>query len=102
MDYKGIEAGGEGIGLTAFFAAGHDGGVEALTEAGGEIVDLMGAVDLDGLAGGRERDFAVVAVFEMGLQFAARLHGDFVVDQVVKQSEKFCAGHFSTPFFRRK
>ena len=25
----------------AFFAAGHDGGVEALAEAGGQVVDLM-------------------------------------------------------------
>jgi hypothetical protein len=88
--------------LTALFAAGHDGGVEALAEAGGEIVDLMRPVDLNGLAGGGESDFAVIAALEMGLQFAASLNGNLVVDQVVKQSEKFCAGHFSTPFFRRK
>ena len=45
----------------ALFAAGHDGGVEALAEAGGQVVDLVGAIDFDGLAGGVEGDFAVVA-----------------------------------------
>ena len=36
----------------AFFASGHDGGVEAFAEVGGKVVDLVGAIDFDGLAGG--------------------------------------------------
>src|ERR1700677_5376052 len=86
----------------AFFAAGHDGGVEALAEAGGKVVELMRAVDLDGFAGGRKRDLAVIAAAQMGLQFGAGFRSYLVVDQVIEQSEKFSARHFSTPFFRRK
>src|SRR5580692_6859025 len=84
---------GWGRELTALFAAGHDGRVKTLAEAGGEVVDLVRAVDLDGLAGGREGDFAVVAAVQMGLQLGAGLHAYFVVNQIVEQSEKFCAGH---------
>jgi len=85
----------EGPGLAAFFAAGHDGGVEAVAEAGGEIVNLMGAVNLDGLAGGIEDDLAVAAFAEVGLQLGADLGGYRVVDQVVEQGEELFAGHFS-------
>jgi len=92
---------------TASLAAGHNGGVEALAKAGGQVIDLMGAVDLDGLAGGVENDFAVLAVAQMGLEFGARLGGYGVVDQVVEKGEKLFAGHFSLPvsllpFFLRK
>ena len=38
--------------LAALFAAGHDGGVEALAEAGGEHVNLVGTIDLNGFPGG--------------------------------------------------
>ena len=40
----------------------HDGGVEPVAEAGGKLVDLVGAVDLDGLSRGVEDDFAVAAL----------------------------------------
>jgi hypothetical protein len=49
----------------AFFAAGHDGGVEAFAEVGGQIINLMGAIDFNGLAGGVERDLAVVTAAQM-------------------------------------
>ena len=91
----------------AFFAAGHDGGMEAFAEAGGHLVDLVGAVDLDGLAGGAEGDFAVLAAAQVLLQVGTHLGGYRIVDQIVEQSQKLSAGHFSTPtslepFFERK
>jgi len=55
----------------AFFASGHDGGVEAFAEACGEFVDFVRAINLDGLAGGVEDHLAVAAAAEMGLQFGA-------------------------------
>src|ERR1035437_3656790 len=81
----------------ALFAAGHDGGVEAFAEAGGEGVNLVGAIDFDGLARGVEDHLAVAAAAQVRLQFRARLGGYRVVDQVVEKSEKFFAGHFSIP-----
>ncbi len=84
----------------AFFAAGHDGGVEAFAEAGGHVVDLVGAIDLDGFAGGVEGDFAVLAAAQMLLEVGAHLSGNGVVDHVVEQGEKLSAGHFSTPISR--
>ena len=86
----------------AFFAAFHDGGVEALSEARGQVVDFVGAVDFNGFAGGVEGDFAVLASAQVLLQVGAHLRGDGVVNQVVEQSEKLSAGHFSPPFFLRK
>src|ERR1039458_3545718 len=79
----------------ALFAAGHDGGVEALAEAGGQVVDLVGTVDFDGLARGVEDDLAVAAAPQVLLQLGARLGGHRVVDQVVEKGEKLSAGHFS-------
>src|ERR1017187_850971 len=49
----------------AFFAEGHDGGVEAFAEVGGQIINLMGAIDFNGLAGGVERELAVVTAAQM-------------------------------------
>jgi hypothetical protein len=87
-------------GLTAFFAAGHDGGVEAFAEIGGKVVDLVGPVDLDGLAGSVEDDFAVAALVKMLFDLSARFSGNRVVDEFVKQGDKFGAGHASTPNIR--
>ena len=87
--------------LAAFFAAGHDGGVEAVAEAGGHLVKLVGAIDLDGFTGGVEGDFAVLAAVEVLLEVGAHGHRG-VVDHVVEQGKKLGAGHFSTPFSRRK
>src|ERR1700689_112516 len=79
----------------AFFAAGHDGGVQALAEAGGKLVDLMRAIDLDGLPRGAEGDFAVIAAMQMLLQFSAGLGSYRVVNQVIEKSEKLSAGPYS-------
>jgi hypothetical protein len=81
----------------ALRAAGHDGGVETLAEAGGEVVNLMGAVDFDGLPRGVENDLAVPAAAQVGLQFGTRLGSNRVIDQVVEKGEKLFAGHFILP-----
>ena len=96
------EGGLGGRGSAAFFAAGHDGGVEAFAEAGGHVVDLVGAVDFDGLAGGRESDFAVLAALEVLLQVGAEGGRHRVVNEIVEKGEELCAGHFSPTFFFRK
>ena len=101
-DAAGSYGGRQTRALTALLTPRHDGRVQALAEAGRQIVDLVGAVDLDGLASGGEGDFAMLAAMQMLLQFGAGLDGHFVVDQVVEQSQKFGAGHFSAPFLRRK
>lgn len=87
------------IGSASFFASFHDGGVEAFAESGGQIVDLMGAVYLDGFAGGVEGHFAVFAAAQVGFEFGARFGGHGAVDQVVEQGQKLGTGHFATPFF---
>ena len=74
--------------------------MEAFAEVGGQVVDLVGTVDLDGLAGGVEYDFAVVALVKMLLDLGARFSGNGVVNQVVEQGDKFGAGHAPTPNMR--
>jgi hypothetical protein len=76
--------------------------VEAFAEVGGKVVDLVGAIDFDGLSSGVEGDLAVIAAVEVLLQFGAGLGGDRVVDEIVEKSEKLRAGHFLAPFFLRK
>jgi hypothetical protein len=87
----------------AFSAAGaflHDGGVEALAEFGGKLVDLMLAVDGDGLTGGVEDDFAVVALADMSLDLREEVGVDFAVEVVGELGEEIGAGHgFGLPFF---
>jgi len=85
------------VGSAAFFAAGHDGGVEAFAEIGGKVVNLVGKIDLDGFAGGVEDNFAVSALVKMLFDLGARFGGNGIVNQVVKQCDKFGAGHASTP-----
>lgn len=68
----------------AFFAAGHDGGVQALAEPCGQVVNFVRAVDFDRFAGGVERDFAVLAALQVVLQLGAHLGRHRVVDQVVE------------------
>ena len=85
-------------GLTAFFAAFHDGFVEAVAEGSGHFVDLVGAVDLDGFAGGVQGDFAVLATLEVLLQVGAHLSRYGVIDHVVEHGQKLSARHFSLPF----
>jgi hypothetical protein len=83
--------------LTALLAAGHDGGVEALAQAGGKVVNFVGAIDFDGLAGGVEDYLAVSAAAEVGLKFGAHIRGHLIVDQVIEKCEKLFAGHFTIP-----
>jgi hypothetical protein len=85
--------------LAAFFAAGHDGGVEAFAKGRGKIVDFVRSIYLYGLSRGVENDFAVAALMKVLLKLAAKLGSDRVVDEVVKKGEKFCAGHFLAPLF---
>jgi len=81
----------------ATFTAGHDGGVEALAQSGGQFIDLVGAVDFDGLAGGVEDDLAVAAASQMRLQLGANFGGHSAVNQIIEKAEKLFAGHFPTP-----
>lgn len=81
----------------ALLATGHDSGVKALLQAGGQIINFMGAVDFDSLARGVEDDHAVAATAEVRLQFDAHLGGHRVVDQVVEMGEKLFASHFFVP-----
>jgi hypothetical protein len=52
--------------LAAALAASHDGGVEALAQTVGKIINLMRAVDFDGLARGIEGHLAVLAAAQVG------------------------------------
>ena len=81
------------MGLFAGVALLHDGGVEALAEFGGELVDFVLAVDGDGLAGGVEDDLAVVALADVGLDFGEEFGVDFAVEVVGELGEEIGAGH---------
>jgi hypothetical protein len=79
--------------------------MEAFAEAYREFVNLVGAVNLDSLAGSVENHFAVAAAAQVSLQFGAHLRGYRVVNQIVEDCEKLFTGHFPTPvslspFFR--
>jgi len=74
-------------------ALGHNGGVQALAEFGGELVDLVLAVDGDGLAGGVEDDLAVVALADVGLDFGEEFGFYLAVEVVGELSEEVGAGH---------
>ena len=52
----------------------------------------MGAVNLDGFAGGAQGYFAVFAALEMCLQIGTHRVGHAVVDQVVEKGNKLSAG----------
>jgi hypothetical protein len=66
----------------AFFgeALRHDGGVEAFAKLGGDLVDLVAFVDLDGLAGGVEDDAAVPAAIGMSLNFVSKIGAELFVE----------------------
>lgn len=81
----------------AFFAARHDGSVQALAKTFGHFVDLMGTVNLDSFAGSVEDDFAVAALVHVLLDLRAHLRGNVIVDQVVEKCQKFGAGHDAAP-----
>jgi hypothetical protein len=78
----------------------HDGGVQAFPEFVREIVDLVLAIDGDGLAGSIEDDFAVMALANMGLYFKQEFGVDLTVEVVSKLGEEIGAGHgLAPPFF---
>lgn len=84
-------------------AAGHNGSVQALAQLGGEFVNFVFAVDLDGLAGGVQNNLAVVALADMGLHFSEELGVDLAVEVVGEFGEEIGAGHdWGPPFFCRK
>lgn len=76
--------------------------MQSIAQSLGQVVQRVRAVNLNCLARRVQRNFAVVAAVQMVLQLAARLQGDLVVNQIVKQCKKFRAGHFSPPFFLLK
>jgi len=82
----------------ALFASRHDGCVQPLAQAGRHFVDLVRAVDLDGLASGAEGDLAVIAGFQVLLQLRTQPRLDGVFEHIVEQGKKLGAGHFSNPF----
>jgi hypothetical protein len=80
-----IEEGVAVIGVKGLFAGvafGHDGGVEAFAELGGELVEFVVAVDGDGLASGVEDYLAVVAGGGVGAYFFEEL-GAYLAVEVV-------------------
>ena len=86
-----------GLGFGAFFggvAAGHDGGAETCGEVFRKVVMLLAAVDVDGLAGGVDDDFAVMAASEVFFDFGEQLGVDLTVEVVGEFSEKIRAVHF--------
>ncbi len=83
----------------AFFAAGHDGGVQSVAQTLGHFVDLMAPIDLYRFAGRVEDDFAVTAFLQVLLDFSASLGGNRIVDQIVEYGEKLGTGHDAASTF---
>ena len=79
--------------LAALFAAGHDGGVKPVAEVLRHLVNLVAAVNLNGLAGGVEDDLAMAAFLEVLFDFRAGLRSNRVVNQIVEDGKKLGAGH---------
>ncbi len=78
----------------------HDGGVQALAQLGRKLVELVLAVDGDGLARGVEDDLAVVALTDVGLDFGEEFGIDLTVKVIGKLAEEICAGQgLAPPFF---
>jgi hypothetical protein len=99
----GRNSGVRGLDFSAtLFTTRHDGRMKPLAKPWRQIVNLVRPVDLDRLSRGVEGDLAVLATMQMLLQIGADFGSYRVVDQVVEQSQKLSAGHFSTPFFLRK
>jgi hypothetical protein len=80
-------------GLGFLGALCHNGGVEALAELGGDLVDLVIFVDRDGLAGGVEHDLAVAAGGGVGADLFEELGADVAVKIVSELREEIGAGH---------
>lgn len=83
--------------LADFFAIFHDGGVEALADFRGKLVDLVALEDFDGFACGVQDHFAVAAFAQVKFDLDARFDGDGFVDYIVEDCEELSAGHASAP-----
>jgi len=64
----------------ALLAALHDRLVQPLAQAGRHLVDLVGSINLDCLACGAQRDFAVFATAQVLLQIGTHLGRNRIVD----------------------
>jgi hypothetical protein len=58
--------------------------MQALAYFGGQFVNFVAAVNLDGFARGVEDDFAMPALFQVDFDLGARLGGNGLVDDVVE------------------
>ncbi len=74
----------------------HDAADGVFADFGGELIDLVVAVDLDGLARGVDQDFAVIALGQMRANLFEQLCIDFVVEVIGHACEEIGTGHGST------
>jgi len=70
--------------------------VKSFAKVVGQLVNIVRPVNFDGLACRVEDHFAVFALVHMGLNFGANRGGDAFVNQIVEESNKLSAGHFSS------
>jgi hypothetical protein len=77
-----VEAGLGVGGLLGLAASRHDGGAKAAGELFGELVGLLVAVDVDGLAGGVYDHFTVVAASEVLFNFRQESRFDLIIEEV--------------------
>jgi len=67
--------------------------MKPLLELGGKFVELVVAVDLNGLAGGIENDLAVFAGVGVGADLLEQIGADVAVEVIGKFAEEIGAGH---------
>jgi hypothetical protein len=77
-----VEAGFGFCGFLGLLASLHDGGAEAAGEVFGKLVGLLAAVDVDGLTGGVNDHFAVVAGTEVLFDFRKEIGFDLAIEKV--------------------
>jgi hypothetical protein len=73
------------MGMWLFFcreALGHDGGVKAFAQLVGDLVDLVTLIDFNGLVGGVEDDFAVLASRGVRANFVDKRGAEVIVEVV--------------------
>jgi hypothetical protein len=81
----------------------HDGGMHTLADVGGELVELMIAIDVDGLGGGIEDHFTVFALSDVMFYLGQEFGGNGTIEEVGKLRKKISARHEDWPsFFCRK
>jgi len=71
-------------GRSALAAFGHNGLVQALAQIFGQLVQLVAAVDLDGLPRRVQRDLAVLALFEMMLEIGTQRNGRVLIEHFIE------------------